>query len=397
MRKLILISIIALALAACAAPSANAPTDISQPAVATETVAAPVDPAATPTLPAGELMSLAQDALNRGEWAAAVALLDAAIAQDASNAQAFWLRGNALTELGESARALADYDQAIVLDVNLASAFHSRALLNAELGNTEQALADFARAIELAPTYGLAYRNRAHVHLGLGNSSAAALDLQIYLTFVPNAPDRAQVEAQIAELQEQLVQQAEEDGLLFFDDFSDPESGWYTNGDPASPGLYAGDGYVLHKKQANGAVWAMPGRLFTDVRIEVFARKQAGEENSNYFGVMCRIQGTGESANFYFMIISSDGYYGIGKSIAGVGELIGHDLMLYSSEIMQGDVTNSIMGICDGTHLALYVNGFLLAETDDDELASGQVGLMVGTFDVAGASVIFDDFTVYDP
>jgi tetratricopeptide (TPR) repeat protein len=388
------ILLFALILAACQAAPSDSPAEPTAMAVATETVA---EATATATPPAEELVQSAQDAANRGDWAGAVTMLDQAIAQNPNLAQAFLLRGNAYRELGDNALALADYDQAIALDVNLATAFHNRGLLHSEAGNTEQALADFARAIELSPTFGLAYRNRAQLHLQLGNDLAAALDLQIYLTFVPNAPDRATVEQQIADLQQEVAQEAEEDGLLFFDDFSDTSSGWYTNGDPASPGLYAGDGYVLHKKQANGAVWAMPGRLFNDVRVEVFARKQAGAEDSNYFGVMCRIQGTGESANFYFMIISSDGYYGIGKSIAGEGELIANDLMLYSSQILQGEVTNSIMAICDGDYLALYVNGVKLAETNDDELSSGQVGLMVGTFDEAGANVIFDDFTVYQP
>ncbi|MEX2142995.1 MAG: tetratricopeptide repeat protein, partial [Anaerolineales bacterium] len=270
---------IVLLASACRAPagaSTQAP-DVVPAERPTATLLAPPEATPTATLPADELVDLGLDASNRGEWAVAIALFDLALEQDAENAQAYLLRGNAYKQQGDPSQALSDYDQAIILDVNLASAFHNRALVHTELGDTQQALADFGRAIELAPNFGLAYRNRAAVHLDLGNSAAAALDLQIYLTFVPAAPDRAEVEAQISELQQQLVDEAAADGLLFFDDFSDTGSGWYTNGDPSSPGIYAGDGYVLQVTQSveGGAtgVWAMAGRLFSDVRVQVTARK----------------------------------------------------------------------------------------------------------------------------
>lgn len=355
-------------------------------------------PSATATLAADQLVQLAQDASNKGEWEIAIAFLDMAIAQSPENAQAFLLRGNAYKQLGNIDQALADYDQAIVLDVNMAAAFHNRGLIHSEQGNNEQALADFARAIELSPTFGLAYRSRAGVHLALGNSAAAALDLQIYLTFVPSAPDRVEVEAQIAALQEQTVAAAQE-GLLFSDDFSDPETGWYTNGDPASIGLYAGDEYVLRITQStqDGGIglWAMPGRLFTDVRVEVTARKQSGSDN-NFFGVICRLQGTNRTGSFYAFLISSDGYYVIGKRL-NEGNLEGLDSanMLFSSLINQGEGSNTITAICDGPRLAFYVNGELLYEANDDDLSSGQVGLIAGTFDQP-TSIAFDDFVVYD-
>ncbi|MEX1247455.1 MAG: tetratricopeptide repeat protein [Anaerolineales bacterium] len=389
-----------LLIAACSAPAASGPTPTAiQVARDTATAFVLPTPSATATIAAEQLVALGLDASNRGEWEIAIELLNLAIAQDSQNAQAFLYRGTAYKQLGDSAQALSDYDQAIVLDINQAAAFHSRALLYSDLGNTQQALADFARAIELAPTFGLAYRNRAAIHLELGSTAAAALDLQIYLTFAPNAPDKAEVEAQIAELQEQTVQAANEEGLLFLDDFSDSASGWYTNGDPANLGLYAGDGYVLRITQsapADGAigVWAMPGRLFGDVRIEVTARKQSGS-NNNFLGLVCRLQGTSGSGDFYAFIISSDGYYGITKRInGGVMVTVDGEPLTPSPSILQGEAANTITAVCSGDLLALYVNGELLVETTDSTLASGQVGLIAGTFDEP-TSIFFDDFAVY--
>jgi len=384
-------------LAACGGAS-NVPGTQAPDPEATATLLVLPTATATATLPPDQLMQLAQDASNRGEWEIAIALLDLTLEQDEGSAQAYLLRGNAYGQLGDTDQALGDYDQALTLDPNLATAFHNRALVHAELENYQRALNDFGRAIDLTPTFGLAYRNRAAVHLQLGNTSTAALDLQVYLTLVPNAPDHDEVEAQIAELEEEIREAAAEDGLLFFDDFSDPTSGWYTNGDPTSPGLYAGDGYVLQVKQSvSGAatgVWAMPGRLFSDVRIQVTAHKQNGTDN-NFYGVLCRVQGNTQGGSFYALIISSDGFYGIAKRV-NQSEMkgVGQDKLLPSSHINQGEASNEITAICGGQRLALYVNGELLYETTDSELVNGQVGLIAGTYEDT-TSIFFDDFSVY--
>ena len=384
----------AFAVSACQAPATPAPTALP--------TAIP-EPTGTATLPPEQLLTLAQDALNRGDWQGAILLLDLALAQNSEDTQALLLRGNAYRELGDYDQALSNYDQALVLNEDLAAVYHNRALTYVQLGDSEAALADFARAIEISPTYGPAYRNRAELQLAAGNTAAAALDLQIYITLLPNAPDRAEVEAKIAELQVLTLAGASPEGLLFFDDFSDPGSGWYTNGDPASPGLYSGGEYVLQEKQPNYAVWAMPGRLFDDIRIEVLATKTSGD-NNNTFGLMCRITNPSGSADFYMFIISSDGFYGIAKRVNS-GDLILIDppdstpdlegKLLFSSAINQGEATNKITAICSGPRLALFVNDQKMVEVTDDDISRGQPGIFAGAQEVAGTTILFDDFAVY--
>ena len=384
--------VLLLGLSACLAPVS------SGQALPVKPSQTPLPPAApTATLSPDELIHLSQDAASRGDWGVAVSLLDLAVAQDGANAQAFTLRGNAYQELGDLTQAISNYDQALSLDSSLAAAYNSRGLAYAELGDAAKALADFAKAIELAPTFGLAYRNRADLHITAGNLTAASLDLQIYLSLVPNAPDRPQIEAQITELQSQAVENAGENGLLFSDDFSDPNSGWISNQSADSQGIYDSQGYRLMESQVNAGVWALPGRLFTDVRIEVKAGKQGGDDQSNWFGLICRLQATTASPNFYVLIITSDGYFGIGRRNGDNLTLIGQEKMLYSSHIVQGDSTNTIAGICSGQRLALFVNGEELVEVTDAELSSGQAGLIVGTFNIPGANanILFDDFAVY--
>ncbi len=397
-RYCLLLSLLALlGLSACSALD-EGPLQISLELQPSSTPIPAPTASATPTLPASRLIEVAQDAINQGLLNEALILLDQALAQDGQNAQAWLLRGNANRQLGRVDEALNDYDQAVTADISYASAFQNRGILHFEQGDHSQALADLARAIELNPNFGLVYRNRAAVHMALGNQAAAALDLQIYLTLVPNAPDHADVEAQITELQEQLAAQAAADGLLFFDDFSDPGSGWYTNGDPTAPGMYAGDGYVLRVTQgvSGGAtgVWAMPGRLFSDTRVQVTAHKQNGTDN-NFYGVLCRIQGTSATASFYAFLISSDGYYVIAKRInQGQLEGIGQSQLLPSGQIRLGNEENLIEAVCAGSRLALYVNGELVFETQDNALTSGQVGLIAGTYE-STTSIFFDDFSVF--
>ncbi len=384
-----------LALAACRAPAAEStPVPLGLPAANTATPS-PLPPTATATPTFEDLLTQAQDAANSGDWGGAIALLNQALVMNNASAQAYFLLGNTYKSSGDFAQAISNYDQAVTVDPNFSAAYQNRGLTYQQIGNTDQALADISKAIELSPTFALAYRNRAEIQRSLGNATAASYDLQVYLSLIPNAPDRAQVEAEIAELQAQAIQDAGEAGLLFSDDFSDPNSGWYTNGDPASDGLYAGGGYVLVEKQPSATFWALPGRLFSDVRIEVTATKQAGEEDSNFFGLICRVQGTTGSAAFYALIITSDGFYGIAKNVDSTLSLLKPDKMLYSSVINQGNSTNKIAAVCSGERLALYVNDQLLVETTDAEFASGQVGILAGTFNKAGTSIFFDDFKVF--
>lgn len=394
MRTIFILAVLAALASGCAAlPTGQSELGEQSAGLSSPTPSLPPLPTATATPTFDELLVLGQDAANNGDWTSAIAYLDQAIASNPT-AQAYYLRGGVYFASGDLQQALTDYDQAIALDPNLSSAYQSRGLVQAELGDTDQALADISKAIELSPNFALAYRNRAEIQMNLGNTSAASFDLQAYLALVPNAPDRTQVEAIIASLQEETVTNAGEEGLLFFDDFSDVNSGWYTNGDPASPGLYSSDGYRLIKEQPQGAVWALPGRIFTDVRVEVKTTKQGGEDD-NWFGVMCRVQGTTQTGNFYILMISSDGYFGIGKKTGDILELIGQDKMLLHPAINKGNATNLISAICAGNRLTLYVNGEFVVETTDADYTSGQVGILAGTFEVAGTDILFDDFAVY--
>lgn len=178
--------------------------------------------------------------------------------------------------------------------------------------------------------------------------------------------------------------------IVLKEDFSDPESGWnqVTTEDGASE--YADGMYRIWINQPNMDIWATPGREFTDARIEVDALKVGGERN-NRFGLLCRVNGD----NFYAFLISSDGFYGIGKAILGQFQLLGEKQRFQSNEAIQtGSQTNHLRADCTGSTLTLFVNGRKLAQVQDSDLPYGDVGLLAGTNTAPGVDIRFDNFIV---
>jgi hypothetical protein len=176
--------------------------------------------------------------------------------------------------------------------------------------------------------------------------------------------------------------------IVFKDDFSNPASGWNQVSAPNGATDYADGMYRIWVNQSNLDVWAKPGLDVSDVRIEVDALKVAGERN-NRFGVICRLSG---ATNFYVFLISSDGYYGIGKVINGQFWLISDKRLEASKLIHTGSASNHLRAECAGSTLTLYVNDEKLAEVQDDELHSGDVGLFAGSYDAPGIDIRFDNF-----
>jgi hypothetical protein len=143
----------------------------------------------------------------------------------------------------------------------------------------------------------------------------------------------------------------------------------------------------------NTDIWANPGLKFTDTITEVDATKVGGADD-NDLGLICRYQ---DESNFYFFIISSDGFYGIAKVSDGDQVLVGLENMEYSEAINQGNNTNHIRADCVGQTLTLFVNDQQLLQVTDAQFTNGDVGLIAGTFDVAGTDIHFDNFVVRQP
>jgi serine/threonine-protein kinase len=184
--------------------------------------------------------------------------------------------------------------------------------------------------------------------------------------------------------------------VLFQDDFSDPNSGWddWETDNGSVAGYKDGHYYV----QTNTTVW-MWGRSnhhFTDVVIDVDARQVAAPSNNNNgYGVICRVQ-SNDWGDGYGLVIAGDGNYSIQKIIEGDWEPIID--WTYSDVINQGNASNDIRAVCDGSRLVLIVNGEIVAQAEDDEFPSGDVSLVGTTFEEGELTEIhFDDLVVTRP
>jgi hypothetical protein len=179
--------------------------------------------------------------------------------------------------------------------------------------------------------------------------------------------------------------------LPYLDEFNDPASGWPVySGDNGQSGYDSG-GYKILVDAPNQQITAIPGKRFTNVVIEFDVTQLAGPEDA-YFGALCRYQ---DDENYYYLIIGSDGYYSIGKILNGeIRPLSATDS---SQAILTGQAQNSLRAECTSDILALYANGELLAQVEDSDFTSGDVGLMAGTLDTPGADIRFTDFSVIQP
>ncbi len=181
--------------------------------------------------------------------------------------------------------------------------------------------------------------------------------------------------------------------VLFQDDFSDSSSGWDQVSVAEGITDYENGHYRIFINTEDTDIWANPGLNFTDVVVEVDAQKVGGPDDNN-FGIICRYQDLG---NFYFFIISSDGFYGIGKYDNSEWTMLNADQMYPTEDVNQGNASNHIRADCVGTHLVLYANNVKLAEIEDTSFSSGDVGLLAGTLAEVGVDIQFDNLVVKKP
>ncbi len=107
---------------------------------------------------------------------------------------------------------------------------------------------------------------------------------------------------------------------------------------------------------------------------------------------MCRYQ----NGNYYFFIISNDGFYAIGKFTGGQAILIGQESMV-PSEVIVSDGINHLRADCIGNTLTFYVNFNQVASTQDPDFGTGNVGVLAGAFNEPGVDVLFQNFVVLQP
>ncbi len=180
--------------------------------------------------------------------------------------------------------------------------------------------------------------------------------------------------------------------ILFEDDFSSASSGWDRLQTAEGVMDYDAAGYRMLVNALDTNFWSTPHKSFRDVRLEVDAGKLGGPEE-NRAGLICRYSG----ADYYFFMITHDGYYGIGIFKDGQAILLGQSEMESSPAIHTGVNINHLRADCVGDQLTFYVNAQQVTSAQDGTLTQGDVGLVTGTFGQPGVDMIFDNFVVIQP
>ena len=179
--------------------------------------------------------------------------------------------------------------------------------------------------------------------------------------------------------------------MLFQDDFEVPWSGWEVGDyEQGSVGPRSGVYSVISAGELKW-MWGVANLFFTDMVIEVDATQvSAGPENNNDYGVICRAQPNGDG---YQMIISGDGFYAI--YLRRDGEYTPLLEFQESDVIRRGDATNHIRAVCEGSRLALSVNGRDLGAVMDTTFAGGDIAFTATSYEDAPTEIVFDDLVIY--
>jgi hypothetical protein len=109
--------------------------------------------------------------------------------------------------------------------------------------------------------------------------------------------------------------------------------------------------------------------------------------------LVCRHQ---DEDNYYALVISPDGTFGIAKNEGGEFTFL-QEGAAPGGVILGGDEVNRVRADCVGDSLTLYANGQRLAEVQDDDFTSGDVGLIAGTRAQEGLEALFDNFAILRP
>jgi len=182
------------------------------------------------------------------------------------------------------------------------------------------------------------------------------------------------------------------DGVIYFDDFSNPESGWEQSYGGGLKEYYSGIYHILIEVP-NHFSWSLAHQSLGDVRIAVDLAF-TGDAELAEMGVICRLL---DGDNFFFFTIRSDGQYAVFKRQAGNEYFIGMPGYQTNPAINAGVATNRLEVECVGDRLTFYANGEHLTTVNDASFLIGDVGVIVGAFDQTPVEVYFDNFTVIQP
>lgn len=180
-------------------------------------------------------------------------------------------------------------------------------------------------------------------------------------------------------------------GVLFFDDFSDMNSGWTIYADDDGYVGYSDSMYLIGITSAGNVLTGTSDIPVDNATIEVTATiTQSG--GGGGIGLICRQQS--DASYYYAMEIREDGFASIWKNEGN------DEIQLSGWQFVQPIQENSpinLAGTCNGKELEMRINGRLVLSAIDPDYKSGYPGLMASTLKTGGFIVMYDDFLIKTP
>jgi hypothetical protein len=185
--------------------------------------------------------------------------------------------------------------------------------------------------------------------------------------------------------------------VIYQDDFSDPKSGWENiNGAQGYVGYFRGS-YRMMLRAPLSTSLVKANKIYNDSVSEVDVTKATGPDDSTY-GLVCRAM---NEHNYYVFIISSGGYYGIGKVIEGNGPIMlgtdGPTKLKASDAVKKGNGSNHLRAECISNTLTFIINGQKVSSIQDKDLENGDNGFFAQTGGEAGIDVRYNSLVIKNP
>ena len=174
------------------------------------------------------------------------------------------------------------------------------------------------------------------------------------------------------------------------DDFSSG-TGWYTSEEEDYGFRFTEFGYLIYVNILKATIWSIRDITLNDMRVEITAEQIDGPQDG-YYGLTCRHI---DDNNYYALVISNNGQYGIAKMEQGEIEFIQEGTA--PSSVINPEGNNHVIGDCIGENLILYTNDIKLTEVQDGTFESGVFGIVTGTRLHEGVEVIFFRILVNAP
>jgi hypothetical protein len=188
---------------------------------------------------------------------------------------------------------------------------------------------------------------------------------------------------------------------LFSDSFNTNNMGWDLTSNQGKFSVKVGGGSLVLEDDQNKLLWeVVPGKIFTDFRLDVNATLTKGDPNNGY-GVLIRASSQYNNLGTYYRFeLYGDGTYAIFKGYldaTGMTQSMNVHGYVANPAIAKVGQINHITIVAKGSTMSLIVNGQAVYTYTDDNYRGGSIALFVSNLPelAPGAQATFTNLAIF--